>query len=251
VTNAQRTVIVTGAGSGIGEAAARGFVAAGYRTVLADRDLAAAMRVAGDLGSGDNVFTVEADITSSASTRELAAATVQRFGGIDVLVNAAGGHGGGTAIEDITDEEWDRGIALNLTGAFRVAQAVVPAMKKAGRGSIVLVSSAAGRTPTTAAPGVPHYVAAKAGVIGLVKQMAVELGPFGIIVNSVAPGTTYTPRVARIRSEESFSGIAATVPLGRIATVDDQVGPIIFLASDAARYMTGTTLDVNGGRIMV
>jgi NAD(P)-dependent dehydrogenase (short-subunit alcohol dehydrogenase family) len=113
-----------------------------------------------------------------------------------------------------------------------------------------MVSSATGRMPTTVASSVIHYAVAKAGIMGLVRQLAVELGPHGINVNAVAPGTTFTPRVERIRTRESLSGIAATIPLGRVAEIEDQVGPIAFLASPDADYLTGVVLDVNGGRIM-
>jgi NAD(P)-dependent dehydrogenase (short-subunit alcohol dehydrogenase family) len=152
---------------------------------------------------------------------------------------------------EVSDYEWDAGITLNLTSAFKAARAVIPMMKRAGAGRIIMISSASGRMPTTVAAGVCYYAASKAGLLGLTRILALELGPYGITVNAVAPGTTYTDRVARFRSIETFDRIAETIPLGRIGTVEDQVGPILFLASPAARYVTGATIDVNGGRLML
>lgn len=247
-----KTVIVTGAATGIGEGVAREVARQGWNLVLDDLDDQGLQRVADDLAqNGTEVMTSTASVTSTDELAQMVEDVMARFGRIDGLVVAAGGHFGARPTEDLSDEEWESTIALNLTGAFKTARAVIPAMKAASGGRIVMISSATGRMPTMTAQSVSSYAAAKAGVIGFVKQLAVELGPHDITVNAVAPGTTWTQRVEKIRTRESLDTIAAAVPLGRIAEIDDQVGPIVFLLSDASRYMTGCVLDVTGGRIMV
>jgi 3-oxoacyl-[acyl-carrier protein] reductase len=245
------TVLVTGAAAGIGEGVARAFAAQGANVVLADLDGDRLEVLAGELrGQAKAVKAARLNVTDTAGVEELVASTCDEFGSVDVLIGAAGGHAGAKPSEEVTDDEWERSLSLNLGSAFKCARAVIPIMKHQRNGRIVLISSATARMPTTVASSVVHYAVAKAGIMGLVRQLAVELGPYSVTVNGVAPGTTYTPRVERIRTIESLGGIAATVPLGRVATVEDQVGPIMFLASEAAKYVTGAVLDVNGGRIM-
>jgi 3-oxoacyl-[acyl-carrier protein] reductase len=251
-STAPRTAIVTGAATGIGEGVARALASQGWNLVLDDLDADGLASLARELdASGCEVMTSTASVTSTEDLDGMVAEALDRFGRIDGLVVAAGGHFGARPTEELTDDEWESTIALNLTGAFKTARAVIPSMKEAGSGRIVMISSATGRMPTMAAQSVSSYAAAKAGVIGFVKQLAVEMGPHQITVNAVAPGTTWTQRVQKIRTRESLDSITATVPLGRIAEIDDQVGPILFLLSDASRYMTGCVLDVTGGRIMV
>jgi NAD(P)-dependent dehydrogenase (short-subunit alcohol dehydrogenase family) len=177
------------------------------------------------------------------------AAARDAFGGVGALVNAAGGFSALKASEDVTDEEWEHVMRLNLFGTFACCRAAIPHMREAGYGRIVNIASEAGRMPLW--PGSAPYAAAKAGVLGLTKSLARELGQFGITVNAVAPGTTLTPRVRNLWTEADVARITAVTPLGRLAEVDDQVGPILFLASDEARYVSGATLDVNGGRLML
>ena len=246
-----RTVLVTGAAAGIGEGVARAFAAQGANLLLMDLDADRLTDLANELsGVAAAVEIAPIDVTQTEDVDKAVGKAVDAFGSVDVLVGAAGGHTGAKSAEQIDDDEWDRSIGLNLGSAFKCARAVIPVMKANRSGRIVFISSATGRMPTMSASSVLHYAVAKAGIMGLVRQLAVELGPFEVTVNAVAPGTTYTPRVQKFRSLESFGEIAASIPLGRVASVDDQVGPIMFLASDAARYLTGVVLDVNGGRIM-
>ncbi|MPZ14947.1 MAG: SDR family oxidoreductase [Chloroflexi bacterium] len=247
-----QTVMITGAAAGIGAGVAAGFANLGANLVLADIDEEELASLDNNLTArGVDVLASRTDVTSAAGLKALVNAAVERFSGIDVLVVAAGGFSGSKTIEEVSDEEWEAGVALNLSSAFKTARAVVPVMKRARAGRIIMISSASGRMPTNVAAGVCYYAASKAGLLGLTRVLAIELGPYGVTVNAVAPGTTYTERVAKFRSLETFDRIAETVPLGRISTVEEQVGPILFLASPPARYITGATLDVNGGRLML
>ncbi len=231
-----KVAVVTGAAQGIGEAVARAFAAHGAKVVVADLNQAGAVQVAEDLSrAGFSTRGVHVDVTRSRHVAGLVQAALEAYGRIDILVNAAGGFARSLHAEEIGDEEWSRVLDLNLTGSFLTCRAVIPHMKAARWGRIVNISSEAGRMPVTLTAA----------------HLARELGPFGITVNAVAPGTTRTPRVAGLHAPERMAWIERLTPLGRIAEVDDQVGPVLFLASEAARYVTGATIDVSGGRVML
>ena len=169
-----------------------------------------------------------------------------RFGRIDVLVNNAG-IGGPGSIEELTGEEWDRTLAVNLKAHFLTCRAVVPIMRRQQRGHIVNVSSIAGRNVSLA--NSIAYTSAKAGVIGFTRHLAQEVGRDGIRVNCVAPGPTRTPLLADVLDAEREAAIAARIPLGYVSEAEEQAAVILFLASDEASYIHGAIVDANGGLI--
>jgi 3-oxoacyl-[acyl-carrier protein] reductase len=168
------------------------------------------------------------------------------LGGVDVLMSCAGGSLVSPFLE-LDEDEWDRVVDLNLKGPYLCARAVAGGMVERRRGRIINVSSNYGVTGS--APRV-HYSAAKAGIIGFTKALALELGPYGITVNAVAPGPTATERVRSKHSAEEWAQRAAGIPLGRTGEPEDIADAVLFLASDQARYITGQTLHVNGGLVM-
>ncbi|SDA87842.1 SDR family NAD(P)-dependent oxidoreductase [Sinorhizobium sp. NFACC03] len=246
-----RIVIVTGAGIGIGQATAKAFAAAGDHVVVTDileREGAAtveAIRTAG--GSAEFAFY---DVRSTSATDALVADIESRHGPIDVVVANAGiAHR--TPLTALTDDRWDLTFDIDLKGIFRLARAAAPGMRRRGSGSIVALSSIMG-----VAYGWDehvHYSAAKSGVVGLVRGLAVELAADGVRVNGVAPGYI---RTAQLLSEENSLGpvgaeaAAAFIPMKRLGTPEDIADVIAFLASDAARYMTGQVLVVDGGLLV-
>lgn len=228
--------LVSGGARGLGAAYVRALHAAGAAVVVGDVLVDEAEHLAADLGPG--VLAVPLDVTSEeswAAAVEAAAA----LGVVDVLVNNAGIANAGR-LERYGKDQWDAVIAVNLTGTFLGARAVVPGMRAAGRGSIVNISSVEGMRGDA---GLHGYVASKFGVRGLTKSLAVELGPAGIRVNSVHPGFVVTPMTERLDASRQ------RIPLGRTATPDDVVGAVLFLASADSAYVTGTELVVDGGMI--
>lgn len=246
-----RIVIVTGAGIGIGQATAKAFASAGDHVVVTDileREGAAtveAIRAAG--GSSEFAYY---DVRSTAATDALVADIESRHGRVDVVVANAGiAHR--TPLSQLTDDKWDLTFDIDLKGIFRLARAVAPCMRRRGAGSIVALSSIMG-----VAYGWDehvHYSAAKSGVVGLVRGLAVELAADGVRVNGVAPGYI---RTAQLLSEENSLGpvgaeaAADFIPMKRLGTPEDIADVIAFLASDAARYMTGQVLVVDGGLLV-
>lgn len=247
---AGRRIIVTGSAHGIGQGVVRRAAELGARVAIVDFDRPASEALEEELTrAGRDALAVVTDVTNADSVEQMAAAVEGRFGGVDVLVNAAGGFTRSLPFDEISDADWRRVMDLNLYTTFACCRAVVPRMKAAGRGRVVNVSSDAGRMPTSVTAA--HYAAAKAAIIGLTKHLALELAPHGVAVNAVAPATTLTDRVRKLYTPEVVAKLSALTPIGRLAEVEDQVHPILFLASEQARYITGATLDVNGGRLML
>ncbi len=247
-----KVVIVTGSSDGIGRAAALVFAREGGQVVLNARgpDRLEAARAA-LAAVGKPPLVVPGDVSQAAPVGRLVGETLQQFGRVDVLVNNAGGGSTLRFLEEVTEEDWDRVVDSNLKSAFRCCQAVAPAMKGQRYGRIVNVSSVAGRNVSRLSG--PQYSSAKAGMLGLTRHLAQDLGPFGITVNAVAPGPTLVDRIARkwaLRSTEDRAHILASIPLGRLAQPEDVAPVIAFLASDDAAYVTGVTIDVNGGSFM-
>lgn len=240
-----RRVLVAGAGQGIGRACVLGLAEAGARVACLDLDEARAGEVAGEVRStGGEAVALGADVRRRDEVEAAVAATVEAFGGIDVLVDVIGEARWNRAL-DLTDDEWDESFDLVLRHVFHLAQAAGRRMVEAGGGgAIVSVASVSG---LFAAPRHGAYGAAKAGLVALTKTLAVELAADGIRVNAVAPGAVNTPRVLAMTTPERRAESARAIPLGRQAEPEEIARVVIFLASDLASYVTGQTVVADGG----
>ncbi len=246
-----KAAVVTGGNTGIGTAVARGLAAQGVDVaVVGGRRAEEAERVATECRAlGTRSFSLVADLTKSAEAEGMVKETTDRLGKVDILVNCAGGFYARRLVIETSEEEWDRIIAVNLKTTFTATKAVLPGMIERRWGRIVNFSSEAARMPVafTAA----HYAASKAGVLGFTRHLAREVAQYGVTVNATAPGTTYSERVRGIMNPEIEARMVSLTPIGRIAEVGEQVGVVLFLTSDEARYITGATVDVSGGKVML
>jgi NAD(P)-dependent dehydrogenase (short-subunit alcohol dehydrogenase family) len=244
---AGRTAIISGAASprGIGLATARLFARHGARVAILDRDPAAA-EVAASLGEGHLGIVV--DVTDRAGCAAAVAEVIETFGQVDILINNAGITQPARLME-IDDESWRRIIDVNLTGVLYLSQATIPHMRERLRGTIACMSSVSAQRGGGIFGG-PHYSAAKAGVLGLAKAMARELGPDGIRVNCVTPGLIQTDITGGKLTDALEAEIIKNIPLARLGTTDDVAGIYLFLASDLSAYVTGAVIDVNGGMLI-
>ncbi|MBT3164739.1 glucose 1-dehydrogenase [Streptomyces sp. Vc74B-19] len=242
-----RRVIVTGAGSGIGRAAALAFAAEGDRVVVADLDAERAGAVVAEIeAAGGTAVAVTGDLSEQAVVDRVTAVTVEKFGGVDVLVNNAGIMDSMSAVADVSDAEWERVVRVNLTAPFLLTRAVLPHMLAAGRGVVVNTASEAGLRGSAAGAA---YTASKHGVIGLTKSLAVMYRKDGIRANAVCPGGTATG--ITVDADPAAHGPAALGPhfvnLGRVSRPEEQAAVILFLASDAASNVNGAILPVDDG----
>ena len=241
--------IVTGAGGGIGEAIARTFAREGAAVAVVDRQEELARRVAAAIAEGaGKALPLQADVTRAADVDAMVRASLAGLGRVDILVNNVGGYARMRTTWEIEESEWDFIVALNLKSAFLCSKAVIPHMLARKRGRIVNLSSIVGRSAPTLSAA--HYSAAKAGVRGLTWHLARELAPHGITVNAVAPWLTLTERIKKLRSSEVDAALKSQTPLGRFAEPQEVADAVLFLASAEAAYVTGVTLDVNGGMVM-
>jgi 3-oxoacyl-[acyl-carrier protein] reductase len=237
--------VVTGGAQGIGRATADRLGEAGASLSLVDVDDAPLERAADELRDADiPVEAIHCDVSSFGAVERMVGRTRDRFGSIDVLVNNAGVVGSGSVAE-MAVEEWKRVLDVNLTGQFHCLRSVAPEMIDAGGGRIVNVSSMAGRDVSH--HGGANYTASKWGVIGLTKHAALDLGPHGVRVNAVCPGVTRTPLVDARNGADRLDAFRDGIPLGRLATPEDQADAIAYLLSDRSTFITGSVVEVDGG----
>ena len=243
-----KTGIITGAASGIGAAASEVLVARGATVAMADNNGEMLEKKAGAISAdSEQVLAVRTDVSQEDQVNALVKRTLDAYGRIDFLVNSAAILAC-TSFIDLNPEEWDYHMNINLRGSYLTCKAVVPHMVTQGKGAIVNVSSGAGRSASIT--GGAHYTVSKAGLIGLGRHLAMELGPKGIRVNIVCPGVTLTPMAEEYIDPDRQARIASRVPLGRLAEPMEPAHAIAFLLSEEAGFITGACLDVNGGRQM-
>ncbi|HEX6118052.1 MAG TPA: SDR family oxidoreductase [Dongiaceae bacterium] len=238
-----RVALVIGAARGIGAGIAARFVEEGAKIVLADRADSAGAATAARLGG----HFVPVDVAEKADVERAVAAVLERHRRLDILVQNAGIYPW-TLIENIEPEEWDSVLAVNLKGTYLAARAALAPMKVQGYGRMIFTSSITG--PRVTSPGHGHYSASKAGINGFIKAAALEFAGYGVTVNGVEPGNILTEGVQEGRSAAFIKSMADMVPLGRLGTPRDVANSVLFLASDDAAYITGTTIIVDGGQTL-
>ncbi|MFV0336561.1 MAG: glucose 1-dehydrogenase [Tropicimonas sp.] len=239
-----KAAIVTGAGSGFGAGIARKFAAEGARVMVADINAEGAAAIAGEIGG----LAHQADVADGTSVAAMAEAALAAFGRIDILVNNAGVTHLPALMEEVSEAEFDRVLAVNARSVYLTARNVVPQMKAQGGGAILNVASTAGVSPR---PRLSWYNASKGWMITATEAMAVELAPFGIRVNALAPVAGETPLLASFMGEdtpEMRAKFLATIPIGRFSTPADMGNAACYLCSQEASMVTGTVLRVDGGR---
>jgi 3-oxoacyl-[acyl-carrier protein] reductase len=242
-----RTALIFGAATGIGEGIAERFVEEGASVVIGDIDPVAGEATARRLGARGRCRFQRASVAEPAEVEAAVAATLAAFGRVDILVQNAGIYPW-HLIADISVEEWDQVCAVNLRGTFLAAKACLGPMRSQGYGRMVFTSSITG--PRVTSPGHGHYGATKAGINGFIRTAAIEFAPHGITVNGVEPGNILTESIRRHRTPEFVKSMQDMVPLGRLGTPRDVANAVLFLASDEAEYITGTTIVVDGGQIL-
>ena len=243
---AGRVVMITGAARGLGRATADRFLARGAQVAVNVRTQDRAEALAQELGR--NSHPAPGNIRESQVVRALVSDIVERFGRLDVLINNAA-IASATRFEQLTEDEWRATVDTNLTAAFLCIQAVVPAMKSQNYGRIINVSSLAGRSVSTL--GGAHYTASKAGMLGLTRAAAKELGVYGITVNAVCPGLFDTELTRANATQERLDAVSQNFPIARLGKPEEVADLIRFLASESAGYITGASFDINGGSLMI
>jgi 3-oxoacyl-[acyl-carrier protein] reductase len=236
-----KTAIITGGASGIGASTVRRFLEEGANVVSVDLDRHGALAAMG--GESERALGVAADVTDAAAIAAVVAAAVDRFGSLDCYFNNAGAPTSPSWIEEVPLEIWQRTLAVNLTAPFLAAQAAIPVMKSAGRGTFLINASMSGARPR---PKLSAYCASKGGAIALAKELALEVAGFGVRVNAICPVATDTPMYRQMSGDQ----LAApdTIPMGRLARAEEISSVAAFLASDESSFVTGSAVYVDGGR---
>lgn len=243
-----RVAVITGGAQGIGRAICLGMAREGAKIVVADLQADKANTVVADIQAlGAEAIAIEVNVANEMSVKRLADRTFERFGRIDILVNDAGVYLKAPVVKK-SEEDWDRTINVNLGGNFLCARAFVPAMREQKSGRIISIASSIAHT---GGREFADYAASKAAIIGFVKALARELGPESITVNAICPGSANTDMPRRHRTEEETMARLRSTPLGHVLEPDDIAGPILFLASDAAAYITGQVYNINCGTVMI
>lgn len=240
---AGKVAIVIGSARGIGKATAVRFAEEGARLIIADTEREAGAATAVELGAP----FIYVDVSKLADAEAAVALAIEKFGRLDIMVQNAGIYPW-QLIEDTSVEDWDRVMGVNLRGSFIAARAALVAMKQQRSGRILFTSSITG--PHVTSPGHGHYSATKAGINGLIRAAALEFAGYNITVNGVEPGNILTEAIQLHRSPEFIKGMEDAIPLGRLGSPRDVANAFLFLASDEAAYITGTTIVVDGGQLL-
>ena len=244
-----KVAIVTGAGRGMGRAVALRLAAGGAAVAVNDLRPDDAQRVADELeAAGTRAVAVPGDVTDAGDVRRMVDQTTAMLGALHILINNAGVLRP-TPVIDIEEDEWDFVVGVNLKGTYLCSRAALPAMRSQGWGRIVNFSSTAGKNVSTV--GGAHYTAAKAGILGFTRHLAKEEAGYGITVNSVCPGLIDTEMVRDTISDDRADAYAASFPIQRLGRPEEVAELVAFLASDRASYITGASLDINGGDLMI
>lgn len=244
-----KSAVVTGSGSGIGEAIARRFAEEGCGVVVNDIDAGRGKKVAADIvARGGRAVFREGDVSRLAANQAMVASAVEAFGRLDVFVANAGVTHWNKPMMDVTEDEFDLMFAVNVKGIYQACRACVPGWEAQGSGNLIVIASTAGLRPR---PGLVWYNATKGAAIVATKAFAAEFGPKGIRANAICPVATETPLLASFMGGDNADNRArfnSTVPLGRLGRPIDHANAALFLASDESEFVTGITLEVDGGR---
>jgi 3-oxoacyl-[acyl-carrier protein] reductase len=240
-----KVALVTGAGQGIGEGIARCFAKAGASVLIATRTAANGQQVADSIVSqGGTASLLRTDIGKHEGAQRAVAHAVATYGHLDIVVHNAAVYPV-IPIEQLSDEDLDRTLSVNLKAGFWLIQAALPHLRKRGGGRILFTSSVTG--PNVAMPGTAHYAASKSGMNGLIRTAALEFARENITVNGVEPGYILTPAMAALGTEQEIAAMAKCIPLGKLGAPSDIANTMLFLASEEAAYITGQTIVVDGG----
>ena len=243
------SVIVTGAGGGIGSAVVRGFAALGARVAIVDIDESRSIEVANSLEDPARHRTMGVDLADIATHQDLVDGVADEFGGVDTLVHLAAVLRRRDSLDDITEDDWDAQIDTNLKATFFLGRTVAQQMQRQARGGSIINFTSQGWW-TGGFGGSVAYAASKGGIVSVSRGMARTLAPDRITVNTIAPGAVDTPMMRSGLSDEQLEQHVAPIPMGRMATPDEMVGAVLYLASGLARYVTGATINTTGGWLM-